>query len=308
MAHERLQTRSSCVGAGRIREETRGAVVQAVGEAVFRCPACRGPLEDFRCSACRREYSSPDGIPDLLGSGLLARRCREIGAYYDTLYNARTDVWREQGHSAEFTRYVVDLVEALGPGRYLDVGCGEGFLLSAARKMEPVGVDLSRQALLRARARAGGAVALAAAERLPFADSAFDVVTSVGAMEHFLDDVLATAEIRRVLKLGGRYILALLVEVTPTERLRIKADEFLWPRPRPILLARWLLTKARARVPGEPGAGLPQQPVQNRYHPRRVRALFRRSGFRVVRLITKAACPEAPLPGHYMRFYCLEAV
>ncbi len=282
--------------------------MQAAGEAVFRCPECRGPLHDFTCSACRREYGSPDGIPDLLGSSLLACRCREIGAYYDTLYNARTDVWREQGHSPEFTRYLVDLVEARGPGRYLDVGCGEGFLLSAARKMEAVGVDLSRQALLRARARATVAVALAAAERLPFADSAFDVVTSVGAMEHFLDDVVATAEVRRVLKVGGRYILALLVEVTRTERLRVKAGEFLWPRPRPVRLARWLVSKARARVPVDQAGGFPQQPVQNRYHPRRVRALFQRSGFRVARLVNRAACPEAPLPGHYMRFYCLEAV
>ena len=283
-------------------------MVQLAGDAVFRCPECHGPLHDFTCWACRGEYGNPDGIPDLLGRSRLARRYREIGAYYDALYHARTDVWEEQGHSAEFTRYVVDLVEGHGPGRYLDVGCGEGFLLSAAGKMEPFGVDLSRQALLRARARSGVVVALAAAERLPFVDAAFDVVTSVGAMEHFLDDVAATAEVRRVLKVGGRYVLALLVEVTVTERLHIKAREFLWPRPRPGILAQWLLSRARARAPVGQGGGFPEQPVQNRYHPGRVRALFRRSGFRVARLITKAACPEAPLPGHYMRFYSLEAV
>jgi SAM-dependent methyltransferase len=238
----------------------------------------------------------------------MAQQCREVGAYYDALYTARTDVWREQGHTDEFMRYIVGLVEAAGPGRYLDVGCGEGFFLSEARRMEGFGVDLSRQALMRARARSGATVAIAAAERLPFPDGAFGVVTSVGAMEHFLDDVASTAEIRRVLQPGGRYILALLVEVTRAERLRIKAREFLWPRPRPVLVARWLGRKVRAGAQEEPTPGFPQQPVQNRYRPGQVRALFRRSGFRVAHLVTKAASPGAPLPGHYMRFYCLEAV
>jgi SAM-dependent methyltransferase len=278
----------------------------AAGRSLFRCPECRGLLHELTCPACGTAYGRPDGIPDFLGSGLLARRYREIAAHYDALYEARTDVWREQGHSDEFTRYVVDLVEAAGPGRHLDVGCGEGFFLTGGRRIERFGVDLSRVALMRARARFGATVAIAAAERLPFPDGAFDVVTSVGAMEHFLDDAAATAEIRRVLRPGGRYILALLVDVTLADRLYIKAREFLWPRPRPILLARWLLRKARPHVPEEQPA-FPEQPVQNQYRARQVRILFQRSGFRTARTISKVTFPEAPLPGHYMRFYCLEA-
>jgi SAM-dependent methyltransferase len=281
---------------------------QSARQAMFRCPECRNPLQELRCRACSRDYGDPYGIPDLLGSGPLAQRYRAIGAYYDALYNARTDVWREQGHTDEFTRYVVDLVEAVGPRRYLDIGCGEGFFLAAARTTEAFGVDLSRLALMRARARADATVALAAAERLPFPDNAFDVVTSIGAMEHFLDDVAATAEIRRVLRPGGQYILALLVEVTLADRLRIKAREFLWPRPRPAIFARWLLRKFSNGGPEEQRSEFPQQPVQNRYRSWPVRALFQRSGFRVARVVTMAAHPEAALPGHHMRFYCLEAV
>ena len=280
----------------------------ATGRSLFRCPDCRGPLHDLACPVCGGADGTSDGIPDLLGGGPLAQRCREIGAYYDALYTSRTDVWREQGHTDEFTRYIVDLVDAAGPGRYLDVGCGEGLFLAEVQRVEGFGVDLSRQALLRARARSRATVAIAAAERLPFPDSAFDVVTSIGAMEHFLDDVGATTEIRRVLKRRGRYVLALLVEITPAERLHIKAREFLWPQPRPLMLTRWLLHRARRGRAARQRRILPQQPVQNLYRPRQVRTLLERSGFRTARLITKAASPEAPLPGHYMRIYCLEAI
>jgi SAM-dependent methyltransferase len=292
------------------RARAHDETAAAVAAALLRCPDCRGRLEDLACPACRRSYGSPDGIPDLLGTGPIAERCRQVGAYYDRLYETSSDVWREHaGHTDSFTRYVLDLVESRGPGRYLDVGCGEGFFLGGARRMAGFGVDLSRAALARARARSGATVAVAAAERLPFADGAFDVVTSVGAMEHFLDDVAATTEIRRVLGPGGRYVLALLVDVTLADRLALKGREFLWPRPRPVQLARWLLRKARPGAPGHPAPPAPpRQPVQNPYGARQVQALFERCGFQVTRVISRARAPEAPLPGDYMRFYCLDAV
>jgi SAM-dependent methyltransferase len=276
--------------------------------APLRCPDCRAPLDDLACPVCGPVHRGADGIPDLLGTGPLADRYREIAAYYDRLYETQTDVWREHaGHTDAFTRRVVDLVEARGPGRYLDVGCGEGYFLAAARTMAGHGIDLSRPALARARARSGAMVAVAAAERLPFTDGAFDVVTSVGAMEHFLDDAAATAEIRRVLVPGGRYVLALLVDVTTAERLAVKGRELLWPRPRPLRLAAWLLRRVRGAGAQAPARTPPRQPVQNRYRARRVRDLFERSGFRIAREITRASDPAAPLPGDYMRFYCLEA-
>lgn len=276
------------------------------GPDLFRCPECRGLLIGFACASCGLVCAHSDGIPDLLGRGPLATRYREVGEYYDTLYTRRTDVWREQGHSDEFTSYVVELVEASGPGRYLDVGCGEGFFLVQTGRMERFGIDLSRQALLRARARSGATVAIAAAERLPFPDHAFDVVTSIGAIEHFLDDRTALIEIRRVLRPHGRFIVPLLVETTLASRVAIKVRELLWPQPRPVAFSRWLVSKLRGTAETLPKLELPQQPVQNRYRPIQARALFRQTGFRVARMITKARDPKVPLPGHYMRIYCLE--
>ncbi len=74
------------------------------------------------------------------------------------------------------------------------------------------------------------------------------------------------------------------------------------------MLTRWLLHRAWRGRAARQRRILPQQPVQNLYRPRQVRTLLERSGFRTARLITKAASPEAPLPGHYMRIYCLEAI
>jgi SAM-dependent methyltransferase len=278
------------------------------GMDLLRCPACRGSLVDFACAQCAAVYDAPDGIPDLLGHGPLPARYREIGAYYDELYSQRTDVWQEQGHTAALTRYIVDLVEAVGPGRYLDVGCGEGFFLAQARSMEGFGIDLSRKVLMTARARSEATVAIAAAERLPFPDQTFDAVTSIGALEHFLDDVTAVTEIRRVLRPRGRFILLLLVDDTALgSRLAIKFREFLWPRPRPAAFGRWILRKLRGGPVASPPE-FPRQPVQNHYRPAQARAVLLQRGFRMARVITKARYPDVPLPGHYMRIICLEAV
>ena len=279
------------------------------GMDLLRCPECRGSLVDLACVSCGAAYSAPDGIPDLLGSGPLAARYREIGAYYDDLYSRRTDVWREQGHSEELTRYIVELVEAFGPGRYLDLGCGEGFFLAQARSMEGFGIDLSRKVLLKARARSQATVAIAVAERLPFPDQTFDVVTSIGALEHFVDDVTAVTEIRRVLRPHGRFILLLLVDDTALgSRLAIKFREFLWPRPRPAAFGRWLLRKVRGAADTALPWDFAPQPVQNHYRPAQARAVLLQRGFRMARVITKARYPDVPLPGHYMRIYCVEAV
>lgn len=57
----------------------------------------------------------------------------------------------------------------------------------------------------RLRAKAGGKAQLVAAnvEKLPFADSSFDVISSVAAFEHFDNPEVVLAELWRVLRPGG---------------------------------------------------------------------------------------------------------
>jgi SAM-dependent methyltransferase len=113
---------------------------------------------------------------------------------------------------AEFYAIFMEYL-AVRPGdRLLDVGCGPGLLLGEARRRgaRGYGVDISRTALALARRHAPGAAALSAnAEALPFRDGSFDHLTCIGTLEHFLGPERALAEMRRVLRPGGRACILL---------------------------------------------------------------------------------------------------
>jgi ubiquinone/menaquinone biosynthesis C-methylase UbiE len=92
----------------------------------------------------------------------------------------------------------------------LDVGCGQGIdLVEYARAGARVtGIDLTPRhvELARSHIEALGLVATVVqgdAERLPFEDASFDVVSSNGVLHHTPDMPAALREIRRVLRPGG---------------------------------------------------------------------------------------------------------
>ncbi|MER5343009.1 class I SAM-dependent methyltransferase [Streptomyces mirabilis] len=95
--------------------------------------------------------------------------------------------------------------------RILDAGCGSGPLSAALRDRGAVvtGIDASAGMLTLARRRLGDDVALHVvdlSDRLPFDDDAFDDVVA-SLVLHYLEDRGPTlAELRRVLKPGGRLI------------------------------------------------------------------------------------------------------
>lgn len=105
------------------------------------------------------------------------------------------------------------LVRVLAPERgrtLLDIACGGGYLLAEAEAagLCAVGVDLSAVALELTRNSAPGAAAvLGDGENLPFADEAFDYVTNIGSLEHFLDPAAGVREMVRVLKKNGRLLV-----------------------------------------------------------------------------------------------------
>ncbi|HET9983947.1 MAG TPA: methyltransferase domain-containing protein [Longimicrobiales bacterium] len=102
----------------------------------------------------------------------------------------------------------------------LDVGCGTGTLaLEAHARVGPtgrvVGVDPGTQQIARARRKAARRelpveFQVGVIERLPFPDAGFDVVVSTIMMHHLPEDLRrrGLAEIRRVLKAGGRVAIA----------------------------------------------------------------------------------------------------
>jgi SAM-dependent methyltransferase len=90
----------------------------------------------------------------------------------------------------------------------LDVGCGSGRTLDElAGYGIATGVDLSEDAIRCARERGHANVLRAAAEKLPFTDATFDVVTCLDVLEHTFDDRPALRELRRVTRPGGQLIL-----------------------------------------------------------------------------------------------------
>jgi SAM-dependent methyltransferase len=114
-------------------------------------------------------------------------------------------VWRAgQERRLELVRRWAPLEGA----RVLDVGCGVGMYTGQFLKYTPrvTGMEVDPSAAAQARLRAPS-VAVAPAERLPFADASFDVVFSHEVIEHVADDHLAAAEMVRVCAPAGRVVL-----------------------------------------------------------------------------------------------------
>ena len=277
---------------------------------MYICPHCKGKLEGVHCLPCAITIDWSDGVPAFFTGSPLAARYRRIALFYDTLYRSRQDVWKDEaGRTAEFINYMKSLIESFGPERYLDVGCGEGFLLSAVSAPEKFGIEISRKAIESTRRRTTAQLCQGYVEELPYPTGYFDVVTSMGVMEHFLDDVSATKEIHRVLRAGGRYIVEVYYPTIPlTERIMLKVAQFLYPRFRPVALAQWALTKYSESMAKQAGNNKDRldQPVTNFYTPRSAKRLFQRAGFEIVDLITKRRVPDVPLPGHRLQIYILE--
>jgi len=94
------------------------------------------------------------------------------------------------------------------PGeRILDLGCGDGQLTLrlAASGAQVTGADLSPEMAAAARAR-GVDAQVANAEALPFKDAVFDAVFSNAALHWVRDQDAMLAEVRRVLRPGGRFV------------------------------------------------------------------------------------------------------
>ncbi|MCH8805023.1 MAG: class I SAM-dependent methyltransferase [Planctomycetes bacterium] len=107
---------------------------------------------------------------------------------------------------------------AASPLRMLDVGCGTGTLLAMTARDAGiellVGLDYSPTMIRKAAEKAerlGLASKLRAvvgdAERLPFQEESFDVLTCCNSFHHYPHQARAVAEFRRVLRKGGLMVL-----------------------------------------------------------------------------------------------------
>lgn len=128
------------------------------------------------------------------------------------------DAWLASlGDEGDFSRrWVLDapmMARALAPRpeRALDIGCGEGRFcrMLRAEGVETVGIDPTPALLAQARARdPAGDYRDGRAEALDFADESFDLVVSYLTMIDIPDIRAAIPEMVRVLKPGGRLLIA----------------------------------------------------------------------------------------------------
>jgi SAM-dependent methyltransferase len=146
----------------------------------------------------------------------------------------RDAVWRAVPEGAEPERFAARraflLEQVSAGGHVLDLGCGDGAFAAAllAAGCTVTMADVSGEALRRARARAPGAKAVLLDEGapLPLAEDAFDAVWAGEVLEHVADVVGLLAEVRRVLRWGGR-----LVVTTPWHgRVIVATDAHFDPR------------------------------------------------------------------------------
>lgn len=123
---------------------------------------------------------------------------------------------RGQGEEFEMeARWIVRTLPAAAT-RILDIGCGNGALISIVGLSRVVGLDFVYAGLRRTQCRfPESRLACGDGAALPFEDRSFDAITAQHVIEHLPDADSACREWRRVLRPGGQ-----LVVVTPNGHFR----------------------------------------------------------------------------------------
>jgi SAM-dependent methyltransferase len=129
----------------------------------------------------------------------------EVGSYYDQYWTAEQEPFYEP--DPVLAGLILSGVDAQTD--VLDVGCGTARSYAprlAERARSYVGVDVSAAAVEQAQRAGLDARVVEDAAKLPFEDASFDVVTCIEVLEHLFAPAAAVAEIRRVLRPGGRLV------------------------------------------------------------------------------------------------------
>ncbi len=143
-----------------------------------------------------------------------------LNFYYELASGLRADQKERQiGHiltAAGRARAWIKILGKVPDGPILDLGCGSGSFLAVfqGEGIESAGVDIAMRWLIVARKRLDEEglrevpLACASAEGLPLADGSIAGVVAGDVIEHVGDQGATLAEAYRVLKTGGRLVMA----------------------------------------------------------------------------------------------------
>ncbi|NQX85334.1 MAG: class I SAM-dependent methyltransferase [Flavobacteriaceae bacterium] len=129
----------------------------------------------------------------------------EIVEWFNTTYSKRGS-WYLRPRQAYYI--YLELLQAGSNQKLLDVACGLGRLLDASKAygVQQYGIDISPVAIKKAKNLFPNFnLFVANAEKLPFDDAIFDLITCIGSIERMLNKSLVFKEMLRVGKRNCRY-------------------------------------------------------------------------------------------------------
>ncbi|GAA3367178.1 27-O-demethylrifamycin SV methyltransferase [Streptomyces sannanensis] len=154
------------------------------------------------------------------------------------------EAWQELTQAQDrWTDELISELALVGEGRrVLDIGCGTGrptVRLARTTGVQATGITASRTQTAQAAERAARAgladhidFTTGDAMHLPFPDASFDGAWAIESFAHFADRLLALREAWRVLRPGGRLVLADCYEASSftDEEVRLFRTGFALPR------------------------------------------------------------------------------
>ncbi len=191
------------------------------------------PFEEgeLRCTRCKAVYPVRFGVPHLIPHDALTGNDWKLWRDHLAKFEARrkeridhpdrpvTRLAKKSQPQPAFARFT-----AIQEGTLLDVGCGPGKLRSHfdLERVQYVGLDP-----IALPEVADFPFVQSLAESIPFKDATFTDVTVLAALDHFRDKEGFLAEVRRVLKPGGRlHILQSVHEVRgPISAVKVMAHK-----------------------------------------------------------------------------------
>jgi len=228
------------------------------------CPACgqdwpapslrKGGFDIVRCRQCRVRYVNPRPTPDALAAMYRNGYLAPGAAGHEHLRHDAIKLATARLR-LEFLR------EFCTTGRLLDLGCGGGVFVRAAREAgwSAVGLDPSVEAAAHAARVHRLSIVAGRLEQCPLAGQRFDAITMLDVLEHVFSPGAFLAEARALLAQRG----VLLIE-TPN-------------------MAGWL-----PRLMGSRHPWLRPPEHLTYFTPGSLRVLLERTGFRVLRLLARA--------------------